>query len=84
MSQSRPVSEEEFAGWLQDPVTLRLKEFLKQRRVSLMMSWSRGEFTAQDQFGTAISNAESIGMCQAFGKIETIEFGDLQEIENEE
>ena len=84
MSRSRSVSEEEFSGWLQEPVTQRLMDYLQQQQQLLMVRWATGAFTAQDQFGTVISNSESIGMCQAFRAIEKIEFSSLQEIEHEE
>jgi hypothetical protein len=46
-----------------------------------MAQWARGNFTAQDQFGTVIANAEAIGKCQVLGDLETLELPDLQEIE---
>jgi hypothetical protein len=82
MSQNQ-LSEEEFKEWWGHPVTVRLRMMLRVQRESLMMDWAKGRFTAQDQFGTAIANAEAIGKCQIYGELETLEMADLQESESE-
>jgi hypothetical protein len=80
---SQNPSEEEFKDWWGHPVALQFRKLLRQRREILMSQWAKGVFTAQDQFGTVIANAEAIGKCQTLGEIETLELSDLLETENE-
>jgi hypothetical protein len=78
-----PFSEADFKDWWAHPITKQLRLLLRQRREVLMAQWARGNFTAQDQFGTVIANAEAIGKCQTLGDLETLEYLDLLEIGDE-
>lgn len=44
-----------------------------------MDAWSRGMFTDQSQFGTAIKNAEAIGICNYCEILLTLEYEELLE-----
>jgi len=77
MSQPRNPTESEFKEWLANPVTIRLNEWLRKEREDLKELWAKGVFTAQDQFATAISNAEAIGQCYAYTQVVDLEYGQL-------
>ncbi len=84
MSQNQ-LSEEEWASWLLHPVTRLLRQLLAQREEELKSQWSRGAFTAQDQFGTVIANSCAIGECKAYRGLLDLDHQQLiGEMSNEE
>lgn len=58
------VSEEEFLGWLEHPITKALRQMMRNRINLEKERWASGAFTDQSQFGTAILNAKAIGGCE--------------------
>ena len=61
------------------PVTQALQLLLRRRQDDLKEQWAAGQFTDQGQFGTAILNAKAIGNCEAYEKIEQLDFEEFIE-----
>lgn len=59
------LTPEEFASWLQDPVTQAVRECLRKQRRDIMERWAAGRFTHENAGASAQSSAEAIGECKA-------------------
>ena len=70
-------TETEFLEWLQNPVTQRFREILRDRKESLKESWAGGAFTDLSQYGTAILNAKAIGNCEMLDLMINVEYEEL-------
>jgi len=82
MPVSKPsVTEQEFNDWLQHPVTLAIKEYLKREIEAKKEEWASGVFTDQSQYSTAILNAKAIGVCEALTRVGELEFSQLGDMD---
>lgn len=59
------LSEEDFAGWVEHPVTKALRKVLRARVELAKERWATGAFLDQSQFATIAENARAIGGCEA-------------------
>lgn len=71
------VNEEEFASWLEHPVTKALRQVLYARVELEKERWASGAFTDQGQFATAILNAKAIGNCEAYEFVRRLDYETL-------
>lgn len=62
-------SEEQFKGWLRDPCTLMFREYARRRRMALMETWARGEFSAAFDVEMAVKNAGATGACSIWEEV---------------
>jgi hypothetical protein len=71
------LGPEEWEEWKRHPVTKEILSLLQRKRAFLKEQWSNGNFTAQDQFGTAIANACAIGECKAYAWVLDLDVGEV-------
>lgn len=83
MEEEATKGQKEFNEWLLHPTTKLLMAYLKREKDDVKERWAAGEFTDQSQFATAIVNAKAVGKCEAYSKIESIEYGDIEEQQDE-
>ena len=81
----RLPTEEEFKGWLQDPVTQYVRKvLLAGKREALRQAWEGGSFTDYTQEGTVLVNVGNMGTCKGYAFVQELEYADLlTEIESE-
>lgn len=72
------VNEEEFADWLQHPVTQALREVLAHRREQLRRQWEGGSFTDYSKDGTILTNVGNMGTCRGYAFVEELEYEILE------
>lgn len=70
----REVSEEEWASWKFDPVTVALFAYLRGRVEEMKQAWVEGRFTHQSAEGTAQLNAKAMGACDTISQILDLDF----------
>jgi hypothetical protein len=58
------VSHDEFAEWMQHPVTEKYREYLGKLRLEIMENWAAGMYTSESSEGTAQKNAVGLGQLQ--------------------
>lgn len=71
------LSEEEFLGWSEHPVTKALRSAMRAQVERAKERWAAGEFLDQSQFATAVENARAIGGCEAAGFIIELDYETL-------
>ena len=57
----RELSKEEWAEWLQHPVTKLVHAVINRRREDLKEAWANGAYTAEGEFGTRFLGAGALG-----------------------
>lgn len=73
------LKEEDFLNWLQDPVTVALRETLLPRWVQEQVDlWKAGSFTHPTEAGTLQQNARAVGICEICEKLIELDFITLQ------
>ena len=76
------ISEEEFKGWLQHPVTLEIKRLLNEKREDLRQAWEGGSFTDYEKDGTILVNVGNMGTCKGYAFIVELDYEQyLSEVE---
>lgn len=77
MSERLP-NEQEFLGWLQDPVTqLVLRRLPAAKIAGLKDTWARGSYTYPTSEATYMKNAEALGELAAWTWLNEMAYADL-------
>lgn len=61
----REFTKEEWAEWLQHPVTQLVRSYIRHRREILKESWASGAYTAESEFGAKFLEAGALGEAAA-------------------
>ena len=62
----RELSKEEFAEWLQHPVTQLVRQVIHRRREDLKESWAQSAYTSENEFATRFLGAGALGEASAW------------------
>ena len=76
--RERLPTEEEFKGWLTDPVTEAVFKHLPRAKVQeLQDMWANGNFTMETIEASALKNAEVIGELNAWRTLAALDYSYL-------
>lgn len=83
---SKPVvTEEDFLGWLQHPVTQAVRQVLAAKRADLRNEWEMSEPLSFHKDELILANVANIGWCRGLAFAETIDYETyVSEIDNGE
>lgn len=68
------ITEQEFAEWLEHPVTRGVRELLELKRDELRRQWEGGSFTDYSQEGTALVNVGNLGTCRGYAFVSELTY----------
>lgn len=71
---SRAVTEEEFKGWLDHPVTKAVRELLAAKRADLRNEWEMSDPTAYATDTFVLANVANLGWCRGLAFAETVDY----------
>ena len=71
---SRAVTEEEFKGWLDHPVTKAVRELLAAKRADLRNEWEMSDPTAYTEQTFVLANVANLGWCRGLAFAETVDY----------
>ena len=74
---TRAPTEEEFLGWLLDPVTECIMGVLAAKREELRQQWEGGSFTDYASDTTALVNVGNLGTCKGYAFIQELTYDQL-------
>ena len=75
----RDITDEDYAAWLDHPVTEMFLRYCNAKRFELMNQWAQGHFTDSKHEGTAQMNAEALGKAQVYGELLALQFEQISE-----
>ena len=68
------ISEEEFKGWLDHPVTRAVRQLLADKRADLRNEWEMSDPTAYATDTFVLANVANLGWCRGLAYAETIDY----------
>ena len=73
------LEERAFKEWLMHPITIKLRLFARERREAIRDQWEHGNISDWVKDIHVLLNAAAIGECKSLAWIEELEWGDLEE-----